>query len=82
MILVVLAMAIVGWLAPERPSGRVVIILLGVIIVTLALARGYYWHVFARGDGWGWLTYNRGSALLIFLTTTICAAFVRIRILP
>ena len=82
MIVVVLAMAVVGWLSAGRYNERWVIIALGALFIILAIARGYYWHGFDRGAGLGWFTHNRVSAIGVFVITAISVSRARLRLLP
>jgi hypothetical protein len=63
MLTVTLAMGLLGYALARRNSEYAPLLLVAAILGGLAISRGYYWGVFARGSGYGWFTFNRMSAL-------------------
>lgn len=64
-LVVAAAYYILGVLWHRRADDRLLLAMLGLILLYMALSRGFYWHVFDRGDGI--LTANRVLAVAVFV---------------
>lgn len=65
MALSALLIACIGFLMGRRPENVPIAWIALIAAVVLIMARGYYWHVFPRGEGF-W-TLNRTSAAALLL---------------
>lgn len=77
MIAMCIMLWLLGTLAAKYPSDRLALYAAALIGVYLAIERGFYWHIFARGHGW--FTANRMSALAVFAAILVAPILIKRR---
>lgn len=65
MILACALLGLLGYLYCLFPPNKIPALLSTIFALTMIMARGYYWTVFERGEGF--YTLNRMSALAVFV---------------
>lgn len=66
--------AILGYIAARRVENRAPVGCAVIIALILIMARGYYWNIFGRGEGF--FTANRMSAFALLFVAYIIGTWI------
>lgn len=59
------AVLLIGVAAAKQHDMRPILLVAGVLVIGMALSRGFYWNLFGRGEGF--FTANRVTAFIVFV---------------